>query len=65
MKKYLVNGCEESNIYFAILALWEANNSKYPILFIVAKNVPTISTSTVASKLDGLMYYVLLKVCWI
>jgi len=66
LKKYLANGCEDSsNIFFAILDWWEANNSKYPILFIVARDVPTISTSIIASELGfnmGLMYYVLLEV---
>lgn len=44
LEKYLAYECEDqSDTSFNFLTWWKANNSKYPILFMVAKNIVNYS----------------------
>ncbi|KAI4357327.1 hypothetical protein L6164_001283 [Bauhinia variegata] len=50
LERYLVEGCEDGNENFDVLAWWKANAARFPILSCVARDVLATLVSTVASK---------------
>ncbi|KAL0303201.1 UNVERIFIED_CONTAM: putative AC transposase [Sesamum radiatum] len=48
--RYLFDGCEKSSKDFDVLKWWKSNNSKYPILSKIARDVLAIPVSTITSE---------------
>ena len=51
VERFLIEGCEDpSDSAFDILRWWKLHNLKYPILFLIARDILAIPVSTVASE---------------